>query len=61
MDISNNLAIVLIAFKLKLDENGYVHQQAKNDVQRLVESFGDGMTPWEFYRFLETEDQRELI
>lgn len=59
MDIANNLAIVLIAFRLKMDDHGVVNQQIKNDVLKLVESFGDGMTPTEFYRYLQKEEANE--
>ena len=59
MDIANNLAIVLIAFRLKMDEQGNVNQQVKNDVLKLIESFGDGLTPTEFYRYLKQEEKNE--
>lgn len=61
MDISNSMAVVLIAFRLKMDEQGYVNQQIKNDVIKLIESFGDGMTPWEFYRYLQLNENEELV
>jgi hypothetical protein len=59
MDIANNLAIVLIAFRLKMDEQGTVNQQVKNDVLKLIESFGDGMSPAEFYKYLQLEEKNE--
>ncbi len=59
MDIADNLAIVLIAFRLKMDEQGIVNQQVKNDVMKLIESFGDGMSPSQFYRYLQREEQNE--
>jgi hypothetical protein len=59
MDIRDNLAIVLIAFRLKLDEEGIVSQQAKNDVLKLIDSFGEGMTPTEFYKYLQQKEKSE--
>ena len=57
MNIANNLAVILIAFRLKMDNQGLVNQQAKNDVTKFVEEFGDGMTPLQFYNYLLTANQ----
>ena len=53
MKTVNSLAVVMIAFKLGLDREDEVNEETKHNVLKMVETFGDGMSPVQFYQYLQ--------